>query len=214
MPQPIQYGELADRLRNLLRLRGRIPTQFDENVVPTVSVGSADVPPWRQEPQWTARGHSRAATAANLTFEGVGIPPTGQGVYICRRTSVASITTAQIAVLYLGSWTSAQANATDFVVQAEAPNIETVHPNIGVGVTVGLGVTYVSGDEPSILGAVEILRTHAAVISTTVPLVIEWPVVVFPGEILTWWGATLNTGLTASWWGEYYRNDPLGRSTP
>jgi len=38
MPIPIQVGSLTDRLRNFLRIRGRVRLQLDETVVPTVQV--------------------------------------------------------------------------------------------------------------------------------------------------------------------------------
>jgi len=38
MPIPIQLGSLTTRLRNFLRIRGRVRLQLDETVVPTVQV--------------------------------------------------------------------------------------------------------------------------------------------------------------------------------
>jgi hypothetical protein len=44
MPVEIQSGKIAQALRGLLDLRGRIPLQMDETVVPMVNAGTADVP--------------------------------------------------------------------------------------------------------------------------------------------------------------------------
>jgi len=38
VPIPIQVGSLTDRLRNFLRIRGRVKLQLDETIVPTVQV--------------------------------------------------------------------------------------------------------------------------------------------------------------------------------
>lgn len=47
MPIPIQLGSLTTRLRNFLRIRGRVRLQLDETVVPTVQVQDLTVGPYQ-----------------------------------------------------------------------------------------------------------------------------------------------------------------------
>lgn len=47
MPIPIQLGSLTTRLRNFLRIRGRVRLMLDETVVPTVQVQDLTVGPYQ-----------------------------------------------------------------------------------------------------------------------------------------------------------------------
>jgi len=61
MPIPIQLGSLTTRLRNFLRIRGRVRLQLDETVVPTVQVQDLTVGPYQA-----------GVTPASMTQNAVG----------------------------------------------------------------------------------------------------------------------------------------------
>lgn len=50
MPLPIGLGDIANRLRRSLDIRGRIPTQLDETIVPVVLVRDANELPFVLDP--------------------------------------------------------------------------------------------------------------------------------------------------------------------
>lgn len=70
MPLTIQLGEVADRLRRALAVRGRIPTALDETVVPVVQLVDASQPPYAKDPAHGSSRHTRAALAANFSHIG------------------------------------------------------------------------------------------------------------------------------------------------
>lgn len=49
MPLEFQVGEVADRLRRGLTVRGRMPLELDERVVPVTLVEDVSLAPWRGE---------------------------------------------------------------------------------------------------------------------------------------------------------------------
>jgi hypothetical protein len=70
MPLTIQLGEVGDRLRRALSLKGRIPTALDETVVPVVQLVDASQPPYAKDPAHGSSRHTRAALAANFSHIG------------------------------------------------------------------------------------------------------------------------------------------------
>lgn len=68
-------GELTTRLRAALTVRGRMPLNLDEHVIPTVATADVTGPPWRRSP----RGFyvaSEASTSANGSAACVAVGPT------------------------------------------------------------------------------------------------------------------------------------------
>ena len=77
-PLDFNIGELVDRLRNLLKVRGRMPLDLDGRVVPTVRVGDATRAPWRlNERTYTAGGFVAVGAGVGATrFVTVSLPGT------------------------------------------------------------------------------------------------------------------------------------------
>lgn len=69
MPQEILFGEIANRLRNLLRTVGRQGTRIDETVTSVIIAGNVDVDPYRTDPRtWSDDGNVTAPAGDFATF--------------------------------------------------------------------------------------------------------------------------------------------------
>lgn len=76
MPLTIQHGELADRIRAFFRITGRIPSQFDENIVGAAIVEDVSKPPYRPLGGVADFGSQpiSPATAAEQNGAGIYVP--------------------------------------------------------------------------------------------------------------------------------------------
>lgn len=87
MATDVGTGTVADRLRNFLRLTGRIPLKMDEMVVPVVNAQQLDQPPWRTADQnWGCELTSATPAAGFFACAGVELPARAAGV--CRVTGI------------------------------------------------------------------------------------------------------------------------------
>jgi hypothetical protein len=154
---------------------------------------------------WTGLHQTRAQLAANFTFVGVCLPDAMPGALLVERHSVNGGAAMQ-AVLKIASRASLVANATNFVASSVNPNLEVPHPNLSTGVLVDTGAEFIQGDDTTQLGAAELLRLGVGV-STGPSLPFYWPVLIFPGEALVWWGDVVATALGASLHCRYYASD-------
>lgn len=76
MPQEILFGEIANRLRNLLRTVGRQGTRVDETITPVVIAGNVNVDPFRADPRtWSDDGNIPAPPAGDFATFGVTCAP-------------------------------------------------------------------------------------------------------------------------------------------
>lgn len=77
MPLQIGLGDIANRLRRALDIRGRIPTALDETVVPVVIVRDADGPPFALDPSYLTGQRELAAIAGvqgHVAIANIGPP--------------------------------------------------------------------------------------------------------------------------------------------
>jgi hypothetical protein len=75
VPLQIGLGDIANRLRRALDVRGRIPTALDETVVPVIIVRDADGPPFALDPSILS---GQREVAAIVGVQGtIGIANTG-----------------------------------------------------------------------------------------------------------------------------------------
>jgi len=79
MPLDIQVGTLADRLRQLLKLSGRIPLRLDETTVPVAIAADASEPPYATEPVLSWLSNSSAAVAGEFSALAIALPTTADG---------------------------------------------------------------------------------------------------------------------------------------
>lgn len=78
MPLTIGLGDIANRLRRALDVRGRIPTALDETIVPVVLVRDASAPPFALDPS-TLSGQRELAAIVGVqgTIAIANIGPVG-----------------------------------------------------------------------------------------------------------------------------------------
>jgi len=70
MPSPFGTGEVVNRLRRLLDLRGRFGMQVDETVVPVALIGDGTQPPFRNSGRrWSGVASTTAVLAENHFVE-------------------------------------------------------------------------------------------------------------------------------------------------
>src|SRR5687768_1210512 len=126
MPQPIQAGTVADRLRNFLNLTGRIPVQMDENVVPVANVQSLGEPPWRTEDVDCFAYASSPAVAARFGMVAFRMPAGATGALVIRRVVIASGATTHGASLAIWSNVENEATIANYTVVDRAIDAERI----------------------------------------------------------------------------------------
>lgn len=91
----IQWGEVADRLRRSLGLRGPLPSSLDLTASPVVIIGDATEPPYALDPQYGA-GFQDATGAAGVqaTIAVINDGPEGS-VFIVDQLTIAAGATGQ-----------------------------------------------------------------------------------------------------------------------
>jgi hypothetical protein len=208
MPQPIQAGTVADRLRNFLKLSGRIPVQMDENVVPVVTAQQLDQPPWRTEvANFHTETQTSAAVAARFSMLAIRAPSGMTGVGRCLKALVRTNVAAEYKLML---WSNIENEGTiaNFTVQDRAVNTERLNLSpAGAFERVPLDVCTFDGSDTTI--GFELARV-------SLPIASNWEFnydvcirgkytdgrAQSQGLVLTC--LTVNTSLTCSFWGTYF----------
>lgn len=106
MPLDIQVGDIAERLRRFLDLRGRIPARLDEIVVPTISLGDLARPPYSRDPLSGWHLGAFGAVAGEISM--VGLLPQGADKLVIKKLVIVNDTAGAITYeVYVGSTISA-----------------------------------------------------------------------------------------------------------
>lgn len=117
-------GNVADRLRNFLRLTGRIPLKMDEMVVPVVVGQQLDQPPWRTADQNFAATvvTSPAPAAGFFAIAGVEMPNGASGVARVTQITIRSNIAAEYSI-FVGA-----RQGTNYSAQGRVFNTENATP--------------------------------------------------------------------------------------
>lgn len=206
MPQPIQRGSLAERLRQLLRLSGRIPLQLDENVVPIVLTDQVNLPPWRLSPTIFANFNTSAAVAAENSFLGWGVRAGDFGVMVVKRIAVDNLgaaTAANISIVR-NSLAALLATGTDFSPTERMEQLDPKQVIANVAQPVGI-VGPIIGTNPGIVLGVELERQRLQTgANAPTRIVFEGPYVLPAGTAISVWRQVVNEALSAHIYGEFY----------
>lgn len=208
MPIEIGRGEIANRLRRFLDIRGRIPTKLDENVVPVSLLASTDEPPWRRSPILWADWQQQGPTAGERSFVMVGLPVAPTGIFSVDRVYVMSDTLAAAtdASLVMHAFATVLATGADMSPQARryeqlSPAAITNNAAQPSGIIMAIG----SDAAGPLLGA-EIDRHILTVAQPWT--VFEGPWYVPAGGCITAWIRTANVLCQAGFYGRYWPDVP------
>lgn len=95
----IQFGEVADRLRRSLGLRGPIPTELDTHVSPVVVLSQPDEPPYALDPQWGAGNQDcTGAAGVQATIAVINDGPEGSCFIVDQLTIAAGATGQRVEI--------------------------------------------------------------------------------------------------------------------
>jgi hypothetical protein len=217
MPLDIGHAEIANRLRRLLRIRGRIPTRLDENVIPTVAIGSSDRPPWRQSPVIFADMNTAGAVAAENSAIAATLPASDLGVMVIWRIwadGVGNAASANVSLI-MHSHAALLAELSDFSPQLR--RYENLDPALIISNTAqASGVHMLVGSIPSasypLLGAeIDRARLPGAAVGSETRVVFQGPYVIPAGGGLYIARTSANESLTAGFYGEYYPDVPASQ---
>lgn len=125
MPLQIQLGELADRLRRALLVKGRLPLALDETVVPVVSLGDASQAPYAKDPALGSSRHTRAALAANFSHIGW---QAAVGSILCVDSVLISNPNAAPSTIRVGITTNPTQDASSSIICVSRPFISPGNP--------------------------------------------------------------------------------------
>lgn len=209
MPLESQFGEIATRLRKLFDIRGRMATRVDELVVPTVSVGEVNLPPYRSTPRAFMGYTTAAATAAEASIIGIGMPAArGAGRIIVRQIWSSSSPTAAAHNQQLGLMTYAALNATAAIVAGYMLDVEDQDNLVILASGVGkiVPVDLLSGTDPAIFTGPILGRQVLNTAQQLTWLTPATPIVLPAGVALYVQSRTVNLDLQVGWYGEFYAN--------
>lgn len=206
MPLDIQTGLLADRLRQLLRLSGRIPLRLDEVTVPVVLAGSGTGVPYATDPVHFMQPIESPAVALETSGAGIALRPDTPGSLVVDAILLSNPGSA--AALYRVIYDSyarltdvAIAGLTDFgnvpkvngldPLALEANTEQSTGPVELVGTDGGLGVP--AGRE--VLDATVTLESS---------LIVPGPIVLPPGGAVAVWPNVVNLAVRPTFYGRYF----------
>lgn len=204
MPQPIQQGTVADRLRNFLRLSGRIPVQLDENVVPIVNVQDLSQPPWRTQDVDFGVNVNGAAVAAVNTHVGLEVPVGIPGVAVVDTIYFQNSTGAAVAY----SITVGVRVGAGYTLQGTCYNTELIDPGSAGAAIATVPVEFFDFSTAPIVGQ-EICRVMvpiggSVIIPTRVSLRGRYGSSADIGQCLMVANRTVNLAANVSFRGTYY----------
>lgn len=207
MPIDVNRGEIANRLRRFLDIRGRIPTRLDENVVPVVQLASVDDAPWRQSPITWAGWVSQPSVALLNSFVAVTLPRADFGIFSVDRVAVDNLSgsTAASISLILNAESNTVAEGTDLgPIWQRVENLN--QPLLLLPASQPVGLHQVIGASTNIIGQgveLERLRIHAAALGLT-RQVFQGPYYVPAGGAIYALRLTVNETLNVHMYGRFW----------